>query len=75
MSCLRARIFCIDIPSNSPRTEDFRKKVAHTAALFKVPDFKPDDGAAKEIMADLNKAANQKKDQEEGKEESKKEES
>jgi hypothetical protein len=47
MSCLRAKIFCISIPSNNPRTDEFRKTVAHSAALFKVQDFTPDDGAAK----------------------------
>jgi hypothetical protein len=37
--------------------EEFRKKVAHTAAFFKVPDFIPDEGATKEIIQDLSKAA------------------
>jgi len=50
MSCLRAKIFCIQIPSNTPRTEQFRKNVAHQAALFKVPNFIPDDSATKEII-------------------------
>lgn len=52
-----AKIFCIETPSNTPRTDEFRKKVAHTAAFFKVPDFIPDEGATKEIIQDLSKAA------------------
>ena len=69
MSCLRAKIFCIEIPSKTPRTDEFRKNVAHTAAFLKVPDFVPDEGATKEIIQDLSKAAKKENKEEEKQEE------
>lgn len=71
MACLRANIFKIPIPSAKPRQPEFREKIAAQAATFKMKDFVPDEAAAKEIEADVQKNAG---DEEEKKEEKKEEE-
>jgi len=71
MACLRARIFFIEIPSKTPRSEDFRKECGELASAIKLPAFVPNDEKAKEIQASVDKAA---KSKEELKEEEKKEE-
>ena len=48
-ACLRARLFFIEIPSKTPRTEEFRANVGAQAALVKVSVFVPNDSKAKEI--------------------------
>ena len=48
-ACLRAKIFKIEIPSKSPRSEDFRKELGKMASKIKVPEFVPNDSKAKEI--------------------------
>lgn len=70
MACLDANIFWIKIPSDKPRTDQFRKEVGQMAVDIKVPDFVPDDSAAKEIQSSVDKEAN--KDQEEDDKEEKK---
>lgn len=49
MACLRANVFKIEIPSKTPRTEEFRKEIGLLADKFKVPEFVPNDEKAKEI--------------------------
>jgi hypothetical protein len=48
-ACLRANIFFIEIPSQSPRSEEFRIEVAEHANFFKSAEFVPNDAKAKEI--------------------------
>lgn len=67
MACLRANVFKIEIPSKTPRTEEFRKECAERAAKVEVPKFVPNDEKAKEIQASVNKEASGK-DEEEKKE-------
>lgn len=67
LACLRATIFFIEIPSKTPRTEEFRMEVAENADFFKPATFVPNDQKAKEIQDSVNKAG--KKDEEENKEE------
>ena len=55
MACLRAMIFNVPIPSEAPRSEEFRKEVGAIAAQIKVPEFVPNDEKAKEIQASVNK--------------------
>ena len=69
MACLRAKVFCIKIPSENPRTEEFRKQVGAVAIQFKVREFVVDDNAAKEIQSSVDKtAAELKKKESENKE-------
>ena len=49
MACLRATIFKIPIPTQTPRSEEFRKELGAIASKIKVPEFVPDDEKAKEI--------------------------
>lgn len=49
LACLRANVFFIEIPSKSPRSEEFRMEVAENASFFKPADFVPNDAKAKEI--------------------------
>lgn len=49
LACLRATIFHIEIPTKTPRSDEFRKQVAEDAATFKAPAFVPNDAKAKEI--------------------------
>ena len=49
MACLRATIFKIEIPSKTPRSDDFRKEVGEIASKIEVPKFVPNDEKAKEI--------------------------
>lgn len=66
MACLRATIFKIKIPSDKPRTDEFRKQLAEQAAKVEVPAFKADEAAAKEIQANVDKGdeKEEKKDEE-----------
>jgi hypothetical protein len=58
VACLRAKVFSIEIPSKTPRTDDFRKECGLEAAKVTVPDFVPNDDKAKEIQASVNKEGN-----------------
>jgi hypothetical protein len=49
IACLRAKVFSIEIPSKTPRTDDFRKECGLEAAKISVPEFIPNDDKAKEI--------------------------
>lgn len=71
MACLRANVFKIELPSKTPRTEEFRKEVGLMASQFKVPEFIPNDEKAKEIQASVQKEVKEeeKKEGEEMKEE------
>lgn len=73
MACLRATIFKIKIPSDKPRTDEFRKQLAEQAAKVAVPAFKADEAAAKEIQANVDKGDEKDKEKEEKKDEEKKE--
>lgn len=66
MACLRAKIFCIKISSENPRTEEFRKQIGAVAIQLKVREFVVDDNAAKEIQSSVDKTAaeNKKKESE-----------
>jgi len=54
LACLKAKQFYIEIPG-VPRTEKFKQELALKAFEFKVKDFIPDQEAAKEIQADVEK--------------------
>ena len=69
MACLRAVIFKLKIPSDQPRTDVFKKEVGQMALQVTVPDFAPDDSAAKAIQASVEKTT--KKDQDGAQEEEK----
>jgi hypothetical protein len=62
MACLRATIFRVKIPSDTPRTDEFRRLVGKMAAAVKVSDFVPDEAAAKEIQDSVDKNAVKNKD-------------
>jgi hypothetical protein len=49
LACLRATIFKVAIPTQTPRSEEFRQKIGAIASNFKIADFVPDDDKAKEI--------------------------
>jgi ubiquitin-activating enzyme E1 len=68
-ACLRATIFKIAIPTEKPRSEEFRKEIGEQAAKVKVPDFVPSDADAQAIQADVEKQGKDGKDEEEAKEE------
>lgn len=71
-ACLRANVFKIEIPSKTPRTDNFKKQVGLMAKAFKPPTFVPDDSKANEIKKSVNKEAAGK--EEENKDEESKEE-
>ena len=48
-------MFKIEIPSKTPRSEDFKRTCGLEAAKFKVPDFVPNDEKAKEIQDSVSK--------------------
>ena len=69
-ACLRAKIFKVKIPSDKPRSEEFRKEIGEKASAISVPDFKPSDADAQAIQADVEKQDKEKdKEEEEAKEE------
>jgi hypothetical protein len=43
LACLRAKVFFIEIPSKTPRTEEFRQEVAEIAAFCKPKPFVSND--------------------------------
>jgi hypothetical protein len=49
LACLRATVFKIAIPSEKPRSEEFRKQVGTLASKVEIPNFIPNDEKAKEI--------------------------
>lgn len=55
MACLQATVFKVPIPSDKPRSEEFKRKVGAEAAAIVVPEFKVDESAAKEIQDSVNK--------------------
>ncbi len=69
MACLRANIFKVEIPSKTPRTEDFRRHCGLEATKFKVPDFVPNDEKAKEIQESVSKEEKKETNNEEEKKE------
>lgn len=64
LACLRANVFFIEIPSKSPRSEEFRMEVAENASFFKPAEFVPNDAKAKEIQDSVNKADKSKEEEE-----------
>lgn len=62
MACLRARVFFVEIPSKTPRSDDFRKECGETGSAIKVKSFSPNDEKAKEIQASVDKAAKSKEE-------------
>lgn len=66
LACLRAKMFFIEIPSKTPRTEKFRRYCGELASEFKVPDFVPNEQKAKEIANEVGKS-DKKEDEEEEK--------
>jgi hypothetical protein len=55
MACLRATIFFIDIPSDAPRSEEFRRDCGDMATNFEPEEFTPDESKAKEIADSVDK--------------------
>lgn len=66
LACLRANIFGVKIPTETPRVEEFRKEIGELASHFAVPDFVPNDEKAKEIQASVQKEAKQDEEKKEG---------
>lgn len=64
LACLFARMFFVVIPSETPRTEDFKRECGEMASMVKVPDFKPDAGKAKSIQNSVDNAEKDKKKEE-----------
>lgn len=58
-ACLQATIFKIPIPSEKPRSDEFRMALGKLAATIQVKDFVPDERTAKEIQASVDKASTQ----------------
>ena len=65
IACLRANVFKIEIPSKTPRTEEFRKVCGIEASKLTVAAFVPNDEKAKEIQASVDKEAKDKETEEE----------
>lgn len=57
MACLRAKMFFVDIPSKSPRTEKFRLNCGELASQITPPAFVPNEDKAKAIQESVNKEA------------------
>jgi len=72
LACLLANVFKIKIPAENPRSEKFRLEVGEMAKSVKVKEFVPDQSAAKQIQASVEK---EDKDGEEEKEEEAKQDS
>jgi len=49
MACLRATMFFLDVPSELPRSEQFRKECGEIASQFKPPAFVPSEDKTKQI--------------------------
>jgi hypothetical protein len=65
MACLRATIFKVKIPSEKPRSEEFKRMLGEMAKAVAVPEFKVDEHAAKEIQDSVDKEkANEEKKEE-----------
>lgn len=60
-------MFFIELPSQTPRTDEFRKKCGKLAMNFKQPEFVPNEDKAKSIQNAIEKADKDK--QVEGEEE------
>ncbi len=60
-------MFNIEIPTKTPRTEEFRRHCGMEASKYEVPAFVPNDEKAKEIQASVNKEANKNEEEEEKK--------
>lgn len=63
-------MFFIELPSKTPRTDEFRKHCGGLAAAFKQPEFVPNEDKAKSIAkqiekADKDKVAEENKEEEE----------
>jgi len=69
-ACLQATVFKIPIPSEKPRSDEFRIELGKMATTIQVEEFVPDEEAAKEIQASVDKATSkgQEGPDEEGKE-------
>lgn len=68
MACLRANMFHVEIPSEQPRSETFRKDCGEIASQFTPPAFVPNEDKAKAIQESVNKEETKKEaDQEEEK--------
>mmetsp|Transcript_19576 Transcript_19576/g.30115 ORF Transcript_19576/g.30115 Transcript_19576/m.30115 type:complete len:263 (+) Transcript_19576:16463-17251(+) len=69
IACLRATVFKITIPSDKPRSDEFRSLIAKQAADVKVAEFVPDESAAKEIQDSVDKNDKENEEEEEAKQE------
>ena len=58
-------MFKIEIPSKTPRTDEFKRICGELALKVFVPEFVPDDEKAKEIQASVNKEAKEEEKKEE----------
>jgi len=61
-ACLQATVFKIPIPSEKPRSDEFRIELGKMATAIQVGEFVPDEKAAKEIQASVDKAASKGKE-------------
>lgn len=60
MACLRASMFFVEIPSEQPRSEAFRRDCGEIASQFTPPAFVPNEDKAKEIQESVNKEETKK---------------
>lgn len=74
IACLRATVFKVKIPSETPRVAEFKKQIAELASKIHVPEFVPNDEKAKEIQDSVNKEGKKGQEEEKKEEESKEEE-
>lgn len=67
LACLFAQMFFIELPSKTPRTEEFRKQCGMKAAAFKQAKFVPNEDKAKSIAKQIADADKDKDKTEENK--------
>jgi len=60
MACLRAAMFFVEIPSEQPRSEQFRRDCGEIASQFTPPAFVPNEDKAKAIQESVSKEETKK---------------
>lgn len=60
MACLRATMFFVEIPSEQPRSEQFRRDCGEIASQFTPPAFVPNEDKAKAIQESVSKEETKK---------------
>lgn len=71
MACLRAKMFFVELPSEQPRSEQFRRECGEIASQFTPATFTPNEDKAKAIQQSVNKEETKKDPAQEQEEEKK----